>query len=559
MLAKKEIINSIEKISEVVRKYELGSMLGNDIKELCEDINRYKTKVVVVGKFSAGKSALLNTLLGRYVLSEDQGPETALATELVFDEEEYVELIDSDNGIQRCELVDVEDKVIDDFNYCIYHLNSKYLNKHNDITLVDMPGFDSSVERHNKAILRYIDEASAYFLVIDVEDGTIQKSAIDFMTEVKHYNSNMMIILTKCDKKIDSDIAMIRDEVAAIATDIFNEEVPVITVSRFDDNLDDKIDLLIEKFDINDIFKQKFEPRLENIVNKLKLSLTTMKENYVYDSSEIDEKIKENIEGINEYKKHIDNEKKKVHNKLYNEDLPNIMNEIGYQLNLHNNEIADAALQGQEIFKHKITEITRPILVETLKERVSDSMNGMFNNIDIDVNDNDSLVDPEKIKDFGERLQKFIDGQSNKSIVVHSDDKVDNKKGDTGNIRKLLTAIAVVTDYVAPIVELIIIFAPEICDMINGLLRKWQREQLREKIKYEVIPEIIRRMEPMVEEAIISLENDIISEFDSKVEEYKNIKNNILEKLKVQSSSDREVIEKKVKDIDLDLGILDTI
>ena len=425
-----------------------------------------------------------------------------------------------------------------------------------------MPGFDSSVERHNKAILRYIDEASAYFLVIDVEDGTIQQSAIDFMTEVKRYNANMVIFLTKCDKKIDEDILLIKNEVASVAAEIFNEEVPVITVSRFDEDLSDKIDSVINNLDMNDIFKQKFEPQVESIINNLKLSLTTLKENYVYDSSEIDKKIRQNIEEVQEYKKQIDKEKKKVHYKLFNEDMPNILSEIAYQLNSHNEEIADAALQGNEIFKHKITEITRPILIETLKERVSDCMSGMLNNINIEVDGNSSLVDPEKIKDFSERIQKFIEGRSGNGVVVHNNENGNDKgngKGDSGNIRKILAALAIVTDCVAPIIELIIIFAPEICNIINDLMRKWQRDQLKDKIKYEVIPEIIRRMEPVVKDAISNIEQDILAEFDSKVDEYKNIKNNILEKLKEQSSSDQEVIDKKIKDVDVDLGILDTI
>lgn len=58
-----------------------------DAFQLSEELrDHFEIKLLVVGHFSAGKSALLNALLQRPAfLKEAQQPQTALATELVYD------------------------------------------------------------------------------------------------------------------------------------------------------------------------------------------------------------------------------------------------------------------------------------------------------------------------------------------------------------------------------------------------------------------------------------------------------------------------------------------
>ena len=46
-----------------------------------------------MGSFSAGKSALINAMLQRELLEENQRPETAIASELLFGDEEYIEAV----------------------------------------------------------------------------------------------------------------------------------------------------------------------------------------------------------------------------------------------------------------------------------------------------------------------------------------------------------------------------------------------------------------------------------------------------------------------------------
>ncbi|GMO49368.1 MAG: hypothetical protein Ta2B_30520 [Termitinemataceae bacterium] len=57
--------------------------------------------VPVVGAFSAGKSTLINKIIGNDILPVAITPETSLATELNYAVEEYIEAIKNDGTIER--------------------------------------------------------------------------------------------------------------------------------------------------------------------------------------------------------------------------------------------------------------------------------------------------------------------------------------------------------------------------------------------------------------------------------------------------------------------------
>ena len=91
MINKKNYNLDIEKIIEIAKKYEIESS-KEDFKLILEESKRFEINVLFVGSFSAGKSALLNCLIGKNILEESQAPETAIATELYDSEEEYTVL-----------------------------------------------------------------------------------------------------------------------------------------------------------------------------------------------------------------------------------------------------------------------------------------------------------------------------------------------------------------------------------------------------------------------------------------------------------------------------------
>ena len=85
--------------------------------------------------------------------------------------------------------------------------------------IVDMPGFDSGIEAHNNAILQYIDRAVAYVFVVDVTKGTISKSSLDFLSEIRDITEAIYFVITKCD--------LVSDEVRDRVKEDINSNVSV--------------------------------------------------------------------------------------------------------------------------------------------------------------------------------------------------------------------------------------------------------------------------------------------------------------------------------------------
>ena len=78
----------INKIIEI-NSHHLGGNFNSFSEQIIKLRDNFDIKLMFVGHFSAGKSSLLNRLIGRdNFLKEAQEPTTAMATELIYDKNE---------------------------------------------------------------------------------------------------------------------------------------------------------------------------------------------------------------------------------------------------------------------------------------------------------------------------------------------------------------------------------------------------------------------------------------------------------------------------------------
>ncbi|MGL4332632.1 MAG: dynamin family protein [Bacteroidales bacterium] len=138
-------------------------------------------KMPIIGDFSAGKTSLINTYIDRQnLLPVDITPETAVAYELYYSDNEYVELFRSNNPIKKCDLQDIKKLAVEPGDIAKVYINSTAIKRLNErgIVLVDMPGIDSGIQAHNDAILNYIDKGSVFIMMMDIEQGTRNNETI---------------------------------------------------------------------------------------------------------------------------------------------------------------------------------------------------------------------------------------------------------------------------------------------------------------------------------------------------------------------------------------------
>jgi ribosome biogenesis GTPase A len=211
--SQKRLIETCGKLTETSEKFGLPQTYSDEVKKLAAEIETRQLVVPVVGAFSAGKSTLINNCIGRKVLPVDITPETSLATELHYSETEYAEAVSKDGAAARYEIGDMP-KLRDDaakYAYAKVYLNSPLLKKIEPLVLVDMPGFDSPLDDHNKAILQYLDKG-CYYIVLSsgVEEKTPSASLIRRLREITAMDRDFSFYISK------SNMISTQDELDAI-------------------------------------------------------------------------------------------------------------------------------------------------------------------------------------------------------------------------------------------------------------------------------------------------------------------------------------------------------
>ena len=193
------LVRSVKEIYSLQKKYSLAS---DSFKERVEKINDFRVTAPIVGKFSTGKSSLLNSLLGKNRLGKNYlatalTPETSVPTEIFFDTTEKI-LVFGKN-VTELSLEDYTDKKFraDEISKVQLALDNEFLKSIPTVQIVDMPGFDSGVALHNKAIDDYLPQSHAYILTFAATEPVIPDSIASFLRELKIYRLPVYIVITK--------------------------------------------------------------------------------------------------------------------------------------------------------------------------------------------------------------------------------------------------------------------------------------------------------------------------------------------------------------------------
>lgn len=82
-----KILSALDEIEKIANVYGISN---DNVHQVKEKAMSAKVCAPIIGKFSSGKSALVNTVLGynRKILREDITPETAIPAEIVYTDTE---------------------------------------------------------------------------------------------------------------------------------------------------------------------------------------------------------------------------------------------------------------------------------------------------------------------------------------------------------------------------------------------------------------------------------------------------------------------------------------
>lgn len=543
MLEKTRVTSLLDELKRIGENNNI-SKLVEDIEILNKEVKNYKAKVLFVGSFNAGKSALINSFINRDLLEENIVPETDIATELMHGDIEHVMLTNHASELISCPIENIKEYSAKEYSKYCYVINNTSLKKINDYIIVDMPGFDSGIEHHNKALMQYIDKGTIYVLVVDCEKGGISDSVALFISEIKNYSNNIGIILSKCDKKTPSDIEMIKSSVESQIAGLIGYTPSIMTTSKYDDKISERLYEFINSFEAQMLFDNKFNNDINVIKNKLFQTLTVVKESLEFNSEEIDKKMHDREKSKKILLDKMDIEKKKLRNKLQNKVKFNILNDVSNALNARASDLAISAQSGGQAFSHAVNRVIRSVLIESTERNIEISFQ--------------ELVADLQFSELGEVNSKENENQIN--AVFGKLQEISSKaESYNGLYKSTLTVLAVTTTVVAPWLELVLIFLPEIIKLLGGISKNNQVEMIRNKIIYEIIPQIISKLEPEIQKSLIEIEKQMIEEIEKQFNELVSIEIGALEELKTQKNQGQINIDDSRKEVENDIERICTI
>ena len=480
-------------------------------------------KVPFVGDFNAGKSSLINSMLGVDILPTNILPETAVSYELYFSLNEKLEVWLDDKLVETASISQLKSLQLTPRNFVKLYLNNPIVKEWNDrnIVVVDMPGIDSGVEAHNNAILHYVQDGTFFVLVSEVEGGTLRLSTLSFIEEIKKYGAQLAVVVSKIDKKPEQEVQDVKANVESVAKRLLGDSTMVVSASAVNKDFNGVLDIL-SSIDAEELIVNKYKGQVVNFIDSFIVELQLQMKLMLSDKSDFSEKI-ESLR--NAQAKAVEDLKRKAESAQSVEgSADDILDDISEALREKAGYIA-TLLYGQtdgNALNQEILTIIRPVIVNSLKREIteySDVVGGALQEFMVNV---DTILEG--------LLKKGLD-QLAKKLVAY--------KG-LGELVKMLSKI------LGPLVTILINIIPDIIRMIFGKSKEQKIEEIKMKFTSEIVSKIIEALRQPIEDMIKEQRDEVYNNVSALIESETQKYNENINAIKNQQQEEEKVVVQKV-------------
>ena len=476
--------------------------------------------VPVVGEFSAGKSSLLNRLMGKDLLAVAMNPETAIPAELYYSETEYDEGVRAEQSRSEqstdrlTNLSDAAGKYV-----CVKrHVNSPFLRDIEPIVLVDMPGFDSPLDAHNKAIFNYLDRGIHYAVLIPADAGTVTKSMVRQIENIISFNKTCTFFLSRTDLRSPEELEQVKSELESELSVITGEPVTVQCMGRDDVSL---FGNFVHSLNIDELFGNQFKGSVLDECYSTKSSLNTSIAAFKADA----EKNRQAVSELESAIRKIEDKKQKLIERArkdtFSDEADTIANEVGSALNEELDNLVSVTMSGgSQALQEEMNSIIQTAVVSKTQDVMEKISVRFGNELTGEIEGLDSLLSEYSaggvIGKFQQSAQTMFDSTKN-AIDSYLNERKSNT--DASALYKTITGVlAASTSFLKPIVEVLIILLPDILNAIFSSIReKRQEERIRECITGQ-IPHIKRLVRSKVVEILQQNSSETITAICQKLD-----------------------------------------
>jgi len=524
------------RLLELRQKYGLP---GDALSKYISRMDHFQVVAPLIGEFSTGKSSLVNALLGRSVLSVNITPETAVPTEICYSSDEHAVVFGSNGGTETISVDEFQKREfsVDKVKKVQLYLNNAFLREISSVKLVDMPGFNSGIELHSRAIDEYLPDAEAYILLFSARSSTISSDMAGFLKELHLHGMPVFLLISKSRAVTEDELRICVERIRADAAKYLGlADVPVgVTNAKGHEQIIEPLqdDLRRIEADSQNIFRNDAKSRLQQHGSDLALYLETAIKRADLTPDELTGKIEE--------------AKRKI------ESLKGKLLDAGTSFSSEVDEcIAVARSRLQSALGN-----AAPSLADMLANH-------------IDISDRVSMLVRETVmssikNDFAPRVQKYrerIAGLINVSFDLSADVslpedlvRMDNMTKEV--IKKALPAILSTLGFaLSGAVGAVVVLA--LTSLLDGLLMKKHQDEKKRlaeaKIRNEVIPRVLEQASSSVRDALNSQLSEINEEVGKEAQAQVDAEEKALSDLRLKNANEKanraESIDAMKKDLD---------
>jgi len=356
--------DKLDQLDTAISEFPFLSLIKSEIQNLKNELQRKEVIIPLVGEFSSGKTSLINALIGKKILPVDITPTTFVVNEVRFSSEADKIEITSKDGAKKiyAELFDLST-----INYSNASIVKVYVSNNTvpgNIVLVDLPGLSSEISRHDEVTLEYLPKAHCIFVIVDVNQGALTKSLLDFLHRAKIIDLPLYLVLTKSDLKSSVEIANIIDY---FIKNVKIEFKKIIVTSAKSNQLKELIDLLsFISIDSDRYLFEALNKKISYICSGIVKQLQEHLDDLNLDFSEIDKKIQEEKAIIERNQMEMNKILDEINNKI-REIKDKTIDKFEKDLLTHVDRLTNLAFKGDYHFEEEFKNVVKNVSERALE------------------------------------------------------------------------------------------------------------------------------------------------------------------------------------------------
>ncbi len=221
---KQQWLKNLNSLNQLVDAQLLPSTFKQELDALKNAITEFNLNIPLIGKFSAGKSTLINAWLNNEMQSVDLLPCTDIATEFHYtsqpeDEKMVVHYATEAQTRPLSDYAQFKQQADDHQNTALkvsLFVHNPALAKYPELVIVDAPGLGANDDAHYQAIVNYIGESAAFILCV-TRLNQVGVEELNFVQRLRSLGQDFSLLVCQEDLNNPSEREAIRQTLATQA------------------------------------------------------------------------------------------------------------------------------------------------------------------------------------------------------------------------------------------------------------------------------------------------------------------------------------------------------